>query len=367
MGVSCPRWLAWRLLRLHPVPHTPPVLSTKPRFVRNVFGQLGDGTKQERTLPVKALGLTKVVEIAAGEHCSLVRRRDGTVWAWGYNGVGLLGDSGPERTTAAPVPGLDDVETLSLHTMHALALKQDGTVWAWGGNNFGQLGDGTFDDRSTPVQVPGLDGVQSIAASWYTSVAVRGDGSVWTWGTNGMDYEMTLAPRRVEGLPTVRAVSVSWVYSYALATDGTLWQWFGYGPGSAPPIQVAGMTDVVSFAHTEGNSLHVVRADGTVWGKGFNDNGVLGVPGLVRAEDWVQVPGLTDVVSLSMNSLAPRVLALRANGTAVGWGANLSGTIGDGISDTHLTPTRVLMPCRLPAVSSLEEAQSEVRHCRAEP
>jgi alpha-tubulin suppressor-like RCC1 family protein len=198
-------------------------------------------------------------------------------------------------------------------------------------------------------------------------VAVRGDGSVWSWGTNGLDFETTLVPRKVEGLENIRTVSVSWLNAYALGTDGTLWQWFEYGPGPVPPAQVEGITNVVAVAATDLSSLHVVRADGTVWSQGFNSYGVLGVPGVTRSQSWLQVPGLTDAVSLSMNSMEPRVLAVRANGTAVSWGSNLRGAIGDGISPVHLTPTRVLMPCRLPAVPSWEESQGEAQRCHAEP
>ncbi|MBN1210377.1 MAG: hypothetical protein JXB05_36325 [Myxococcaceae bacterium] len=157
-----------------------------------------------------------------------------------------------------------------------------------------------------------------------------------------------------------------------VGADGTLWQWFGYGPGSAPPTPVEGMTNVVAVAHTEGGTLHVVRADGTVWSKGFNSFGVLGVPDVTRAEDWTQVPGLTDAVSLARASMESRALALRANGTAVSWGNNFNGSIGDGISSVHLTPTRVLLPCRLLAAPSWEEAHEgdegpveEARRCRA--
>ncbi|HYH98252.1 MAG TPA: RCC1 repeat-containing protein, partial [Hyalangium sp.] len=169
-----------------------------------------------------------------------------------------------------------------------------------------------------------------------------------------------------EGLVNIRAVSVGMMGTYALGADGTLWQWFGHGTGTAPPTQVEGITGVVAVAQGNGAALHVVRADGTVWGRGLNIKGVLGVPGVIRAEDWVQVPGLTDAVSLSMDSTESRVLAVRANGTAVSWGSNTGGSIGDGISPIHLTPARVLLPCRLVAVPSWEEGQGEAQRCHAE-
>jgi alpha-tubulin suppressor-like RCC1 family protein len=110
----------------------------------------------------------------------------------------------------------------------------------------------------------------------------------------------------------------------------------------------------------------VVRADGTVWGKGTNYSGVLGVPGVTRAENWIQVPGLTDVVSLSTHPDASSVQAVSANGPMVSWGSNPNGMIGDGISPIHLTPTRVLMPCRLLAEPSWEESQGKTQRCHAE-
>ncbi len=67
---------------------------------------------------------------------------------------------------------------------HSIALKSDGTLYAWGGNSDGQLGDGTTTNRTTPVQVTGLSGVSSIASSAYDALALKSDGTVWTWGAN---------------------------------------------------------------------------------------------------------------------------------------------------------------------------------------
>jgi hypothetical protein len=262
--------------------------------------------------------------------------------------------------------GLEGAVSVAAGDYHSLALKQDGTVWAWGANFLGQLGDGTMESRFTPVQVQGLDDVRFIAASWYTSVAVRGDGSVWAWGDSASGFE--LMPRKVEGLVNIRTVSVSASGTYAVGADGTLWQWFGHDASTAPPTQVEGITGVVAVARDnwDEGALHVVRADGTVWGRGLNINGVLGVAGVTRAQDWIQVPGLTDVVSLSMGQIESRVLAVRANGTAVSWGSNVKSAIGDGIPSMHLTPARVLLPCRLVAVPSWEERQGKPQRCHAE-
>jgi len=152
----------------------------------NDQGQLGDGTDTDRHTPVRVRGLTDVVAVAAGRAHSLALRADGTVWAWGSNEDGELGDgTDTDRHTPVKVPGLSDVVAVAARDWHSLALRADGTVWAWGNNRFGQLGDGTDTDRHTPVKVPGLTDVVAVAAGEYHSLALRADGTVWAWGRNG--------------------------------------------------------------------------------------------------------------------------------------------------------------------------------------
>src|SRR5258705_13498427 len=74
--------------------------------------------------------------------------------------------------------------SIAAGSYHTLALKSNGTVWGWGLNDFGQVGDGTTTDRLSPVQTSALNGVVAVAAGWYHSVALRSDGTVWTWGDN---------------------------------------------------------------------------------------------------------------------------------------------------------------------------------------
>jgi len=153
----------------------------------NSAGQLGDGTYTRRTTPVQS-GLGGVTAITCGAYHSLALKSDGTVWAWGSNGYGQLGDGTyTMRTTPVQVSGLNGVTAITCGAYHSLALKSDGTVWAWGGNNYGQLGDGTYTDRTTPVQVSGLGGVGAISGGYYHSLALKSDGTVWAWGLNNYD------------------------------------------------------------------------------------------------------------------------------------------------------------------------------------
>ncbi len=118
-------------------------------------------------------------------------KNDGTVWAWGNNDAGQLGDGTTTRARAParvkdstdPSGYLIGVTALAAGRDHTVALKNDGTVWAWGGNYYGQLGDGTISSL-TPLQVAGQSGVISIAAGFYHTVALKNDGTVWAWGDN---------------------------------------------------------------------------------------------------------------------------------------------------------------------------------------
>jgi hypothetical protein len=122
---------------------------------------------------------------AGGEHHSLAVKSDGTVWAWGYNYYGQLGDgTTTDRWTPVQVSGITGVVAIAASRYHSLALLSDGTVWAWGYNGQGELGDGTTTESWTPVQTSGIAGVIGIAGGRYHSIALLSDGTVRSWGFN---------------------------------------------------------------------------------------------------------------------------------------------------------------------------------------
>ena len=152
----------------------------------NGYGQLGDGTTTQRTAPVQVSGLTGVTAIASGREFTMALKSDGTVWTWGRNDDGQLGDGTTStaspfgKTTPVQVSGLTGVTAIAAGSFHSMAIKSDGTVWAWGFNGFGQMGVGsvTTTRYNTPVQVSGLTGVTAIAGGYYHSVAVGSGGIV---------------------------------------------------------------------------------------------------------------------------------------------------------------------------------------------
>jgi alpha-tubulin suppressor-like RCC1 family protein len=198
----------------------------------NEYGQLGDGTKTARNIPVKVSGLTGVTAIAAGESYCLALKNDGTVRTWGNNSDGQLGDgTKTARTIPVQVSGLTGVTAIAGGDFHSLALRNDGTVRAWGWNILGQLGNGTFTSGSNiPVQVSGLNGVTAIAAGNFShSLALRNDGTMWAWGYNrdgqlgnGSKNDSNI-PVQVSELNGVKAIAGGYFYSLALKNDGTVW------------------------------------------------------------------------------------------------------------------------------------------------
>jgi alpha-tubulin suppressor-like RCC1 family protein len=229
----------------------------------NAMGQLGDGTTTKRLRPVTVTGLTDVVDVVGGRDMSYALMAGGTVRSWGGGVNGELGN-GTHTTaqrTSVPVTGLTDVTALAGGRNHGLALKSDGTVWSWGLNTSGQLGDGTKTSRAVPVQVSGISTAVAIAAGADHSVALLANGDVYTWGEAGRGQlglgssttDRTI-PVRVPGLPAIVFIGCGRDHTLAVTAGGALWDWgqndFGQlGDGTITrrrsPIQVPGISDAV--------------------------------------------------------------------------------------------------------------------------
>jgi len=338
----------------------------------NLNGQLGDGSTGERHLPVKVQVLTSVAAVAAGGWHSFARKTDGTVWAWGYDADGELGDGATaDRRTPAQINALTGVTALAGSQWLSLALKNDvsndGTVWAWGANWVGEVGDGTSgNQRRAPVQVSNLTQVVGIAAGEHYSgshaLAVKADGTVWAWGSNDAGQlgnnqtadsslpVQVLHPADPTGhLTGVVAVAAGYGFSLALKGDGTVWGWgtnylSELGDASTAerhtPVQVHKLAGVSAIAARGSHALALIQSDGTVWAWGDNGSGQLGdgTSGTVRTEP-VQVHNLAGVIAIAAG--AEHSLALKGDGTVSAWGDSYYGQIGDGATSNRLEPVQV--------------------------
>ncbi len=200
----------------------------------NTSGSVGDGTTTNRTNPVLLGGLSGITAIDGSTDNGYALKNNGTVWAWGQNSYGQIGNgvTGANVLSPVQVSGLTNVIAISSNGYHCLALKNDGTVWAWGYNSNGQLGDGTTSNRNVPVQVSGLTNVASISAGYMHSLAVKNNGTVSVWGQNnfGQLGDGTTIGRLVPVQATsltgiVTSVSAGIYSSYAVKNDGTMWSW----------------------------------------------------------------------------------------------------------------------------------------------
>jgi alpha-tubulin suppressor-like RCC1 family protein len=314
-----------------------------------------------RNVASQVHGISEVVAMAGGWGHSLVMKSDGSLWAWGWNHAGQVGDGSLQDRRAAlrlsvAIPFL----SVSAGADHSIALARDGGLWAWG-HNLGNLADGTITNRSTPVKVARLTDVVAISAGFDHSLAITRDRNVWAWGerrsfVNGDTAEMV--PSRVLLLHDIDAVSAGEGFSLAVGKDGTVWAW-GYntnghlGDGTTidrpTPVRVGGLSGVTSVAAGPHHSV-ALRNDGTVWAWGPNTYGELGDGTVVDQWKPVQVRGLDGVVAIAAG--AQHTLALRRDGTVWGWGQNSYGALGDGTWGDRHTPVRAVGLSGVVAIAS---------------
>jgi uncharacterized repeat protein (TIGR01451 family) len=349
----------------------------------NGNGQLGTGALGATvTAPVQMAGLAGMSDVSAGTYHSVAAKSDGTVWAWGYNFNGELGN-GTVVDQSAPVQAtaLTGVIAVAAGDAHTLALKSDGTVWAWGYNFNGQLGAGSFDytDRSTPVQVINLTNVVAIAAGGRGSMAVKNDGTVWVWGGYKTDMFTTLptdwytsggpsGPYQVPGLSNIVAVSASGASGgtvdlrLAISGDGLLYAWgnneFGeLGQGSLTPassglplLVSALSTKTITNAVTSGTHVVAIADDGTqwAWGDGFYGQLGDGVSGLQSGQTYDHYTATPIQIATSLPNVADvavgtyHTIAMNADTTLSGWGYNGGGQLGNGTTVNSSAPVQVI-------------------------
>lgn len=200
----------------------------------NHYGQLGNGTQESSDIPVKILD--NVAAVCCNAYRTAAIKSDGSLWMWGGYSLGYLGNGTTARGSDVPVKILDNVAMVSCSYSHAAAVKSDGTLWTWGDNKNGQLGNGTKTESNIPIKV--LDDVVTVSCNGDSTAAIKADGTLWIWGniandkvgngirgndTNTYGSSIQTVPTKV--LDNVVAVSNGSDYFAVIKTDGNLWMW----------------------------------------------------------------------------------------------------------------------------------------------
>jgi alpha-tubulin suppressor-like RCC1 family protein len=322
----------------------------------NLEGQIGDGTTNQRSLPIHITGLPDVIAVAAGYYHSVALAADGTVRTWGRNFFGQLGDG---TTTQRPAPvevsGLTGVTAVAASEGSTYALKSDGTVWAWGDNMEGQLGDGTTTNRYSPAQVSGLTNVVAIAAGEVFALALKSDGTVWAWGNNIFGTlgdgttNQALTPVPATGLAGVAAITADGYHAAALENDGTVWSW---GSGLYGELGIGGQVQVwptptqaigiagAAAVEAGGNHTLVLLDGGTALACGLNFYGQLGDGSNNNRSTAVAVTGLSGVVAIAAGYY--HSAAVTSDGAVWTWGHNSDYQLGDGTTTDHNAPVKII-------------------------
>ena len=344
------------------------------------------------TIPEGPRGDDTLITTGRGRTCAV--RLDGGVACWGRYGL-------VDRFALA---GLKDIVSITTsdsrrHNLHACAVHDDRTISCWGDGNDGKLGQGDNNKHYFPVKVPRINDAAAVSAGeWHTCV-LHSDGGVSCWGlfysagivggATGADY----TPRRVIGLSDVVVISAGRATHCAIHSDGDISCWgvhypvsdsgpkrvrppqpfssvstgsdricavsvagnvycWGYGGSPAAATRVEDLADVVEVSVGDANTCALHRdGDVSCWGR--NESGVVGDGTTTSREQPKRVAGISDAVAVSVSKgsddITAHACALRADGSALCWGGNETGQLGDGTNQSRLVPTSVEPIAAIPA------------------
>ena len=358
----------------------------------NKFGQLGDTTKLHKSSPVEVAGGGSWSKVATGYAHTVAVKKDGSLWTWGDNTFGQLGINSVSHRSS-PTQTMDlatNWRDVACGMYHTLGVKTDGSLWSWGNNYYGGLGDNTVTHRSSPVQTISAGfNWSSVTATLHGSAGIKIDGSFWSWGSNGFGtigddtiiqksspvqsyyndnfwykaaggFQHVLALRYAAATPTATSTPTPTSTNPTptptpTATipffphKGQLWLWGQNNFGQlgddtvvykSSPIQtVAGGANWHSsssgYNHTVG-----VKDDGTLWTWGWNAFGQLGDNTTDNKSSPVQTK-MQGQYWWKASSGYNFTLALEQNKVLWTWGSNLKGQLGDGTNSHRSSPVQV--------------------------
>jgi len=312
------------------------------------IGRLGQNDTVSRSSPIQIPG-TQWNSVSNSYYSISATKTDGTLWVWGWNNSGQLGQNDVvSHSSPIQIPGTQWSKALSA-TYHTFATKSDGTLWAMGKNNVGALGQNDTINRSSPVQIPGTQWTDNLTHNRDGMYNIKTDGTLWGWGSNaygGLGINVSggyrSSPVQIPGTQWYKVGGGNYAIG-AIKTDGTLWVFSENERGQlglndiddrSSPTQLPGTQ--WSYFDSAGASSHRtsfgVKSDGTLWGWGNNDNGLLAQNNTVGYySSPVQIPG-TQWNAVSCNYRF--AIGTKTDGTLWSWGGQYGGTLGQNDNTT---------------------------------
>jgi len=324
----------------------------------NSYGQLGNGGSASCRTPVMVGKGTNWAKVVVGGAHTLALENDGALWAWGANGTGQLG-IGSNQNAHNPVRVMPDSrwKEIAAGKSHSLGIQVDGSLWAWGRNAEGQLGDGTRTGCNVPMPVGSEKDWRHVAAGEAHSIAVKEDGSLWAWGSNELGQvgdggqSDSLSPKRIGGEEDVWiAVAAGRWHTLAIRSDGSLWAW-----GANIWGQLGDGTKVYKVLPVrvgEDTNWKMVSA-GEYHSLALKNDGTLwswgwnafGQLGIGMTHDRKHPSCIGFDTNWSFVSAGDHhSMAVKQNGTLWGWGYNGYGQVGDNTSEDRDAPVLLRPP-----------------------
>jgi alpha-tubulin suppressor-like RCC1 family protein len=336
---------------------------------RNDYGQLGNNSLINTSSPAQtSIQTTDWIQTSAGMYFAGAIKQDRSLYMWGKNNFGQIGINGKDSLgidtsvdASSPVQfGTDkNWSRIECGGVFSIGIKTDGTLWSWGYNYYGALGDGTNINRSSPVQtITTGTNWKSFSCGMNHAAGIKTDGTLWTWGWNflGCLGDNTVIHRSSPvqtywGGTNWKQVSCGDKLTGGVKTDGTLWMW-GNGIGGAigdnssvsksvPTQTIIGGTSWSQVSVSKTNAA-AIKSDGTLWIWGYNQFGELGNNSVIPKSSPVEtsIKGTNwSFVSVSNSS----VLATKSDTTLWAWGNNI-GNLGDGTLLNRSNPIQISDP-----------------------